>query len=268
MTDTTSRGRLIVVGDSFSVEPYQGHDTTVTWARQVAQQLNLRLWNLSQYGVSQDWCFEQLRMGFIAEQQPITAEDRIIVMLTHPNRYWFFQDLPHLSNSLIIDVGQYLNRQQATAVHSYFEHIQRPQLDTLQMVMRLGWLAHQIDLLNLPPPLMIKCFDMDVRETAAYPQFTWAQGDLFQVQLAEFAAACGDPLTYFGGTDLRYNHLCLVNHQVLALKLINWFQHGTAVNLAEDFHRDLIQPHSQRDAKFCSEQFEDYKVQLPPLGSR
>ena len=106
----TTTPRLIMIGDSFSVEPMESTDTTITWPRQVAADLGLKLMPLSQHGVSQDWCFHQLRAGFHSVNQ-ITAEDRIVICLTHPNRYWFVQDEPNLSNMHIIGMEQYVSKE-------------------------------------------------------------------------------------------------------------------------------------------------------------
>ena len=200
-----TQSRLIMVGDSFSVEPMEAEDTTQTWPRMAADRMGLSLWNLSQHGVAQDWCFQQLRAGFHSENA-ITAQDRIIVVLTHPNRFWFLEKYPNLSNSHIIGMENHVSKEQNRAIQGFLQHIQRPELDTLHMVFRLGWLAGYVARLQLAPPLIIRAFGMNVQEAETHAGMSWATGTLFDIQANEFQ----DPETtthdYFRGVDCRYNH--------------------------------------------------------------
>lgn len=250
----TTRPRLIVVGDSFSVEPAHIEDATLTWARQVAQQLDFQLMNFSQHGVAQDWCFQQLRAGFHAEDA-ITAEDRIIVCLTHPNRFWFLQDQPTLSNSHIIGLDQYISKDQNRAIQGFMQHIQRPELDTLQMVMRLGWLAACVSRLALAKPLMIRGFAMNVQEAEQYPELSWAQGTLFDMQADEFWDNKTHTHEYFRGLDCRYNHMTLSNHQLLSDKIVDHFKNHSSLDLTQGFIKGNIEPQSKQDLEFCSREF-------------
>ena len=255
----TTTPRLIVIGDSFSVEPMESTDHTVTWPRQVAADLGLKFMPLSQHGVSQDWCFQQLRTGFHAKDR-ITAEDRIIICLTHSNRYWFVQDEPNLSNMHIIGMDQYVSKEKNKAIQGFMQHIQRPQLDTLHMIMRLGWLTSYITRLGLPKPLILRCFDIDVSEAQHHQEIAWATGTLFDIQTQEFAETGTQSDQYFRGIDCRYNHITLSNHHILAKKIVDFFQQGLTVDLAEGFAQGLILRDSWRDTDFCAREFNQYRI--------
>lgn len=251
--------RLIIVGDSFSVAPMEAEDATETWPQQAADRLGLELWNLSQHGVAQDWCFQQLRAGFHA-LDGITDQDRIIVVLTHPNRFWFLEKYPNLSNSHILGIDKYVSKEQNRAIQGFMQHIQRPQLDTLQMVMRLGWLAGQVARLKLPPPLMIRAFGMNVQEAAAYPEMYWSQGTLFDIQTDEFQNPETTTHDYFRGVDCRYNHLSLRNHKIMADKVVDYFKNNVPLDLSTGFHKGFIEPKSKLDPEFCAEEFNCYRL--------
>lgn len=258
--------RLIVVGDSFTVDPMETQDTTMTWLRQTAERMGMTLWNFSQHGVAQDWCFQQLRPGFSSAEDAITAEDRIIVVLTHPNRFWFFQDKPNLSNSHIMSMEQHVSKDQNRAVEGFFRHIQRPELDTLQMIMRLGWLAGHVSRLGLAKPLVIRAFGMNVQEAELYPELAWAEGTLFDIQVDE----CWNNLEligkYFKGVDCRYNHMSLRNHKVLADKIVDYFENNSPLNLTTGFHKEFIQANSIQDPEFCSQELNLYRLKDMQCG--
>jgi len=255
-----TKPRLIVVGDSFSVEPMEKEDSTPTWPRRVAKQLGLELMNLSQHGVAQDWCFQQLRAGFHAKDA-ITDQDRIIVVLTHPNRFWFLQDQPNLSNSHIIGMKQYVSKEQDRAIQGFLNYIQRPELDTLHMVMRLGWLAGYVSRLGLPKPLMIRAFGMNVQEAETHSELDWARGTLFDIQANEFVS--GDDTStheYFRGIDCRYNHLSLRNHHVITDKVVDYFENREPLDLTTGFHKGFIEKDSLTDPEFCDKEFNLYRI--------
>lgn len=255
----TMPARLIMIGDSFSVDPMESTDHTVIWPRQVAADLGLKYMPLSQHGVSQDWCFQQLRAGFHAEDA-ITAEDRIIICLTHPNRFWFVQDEPNLSNMHIIGMDQYVSKEKNKAIQGFMQHIQRPQLDTLHMMMRLGWLISYVTRLGLPRPLIMRCFDIDVSEAQHHKEIAWAKGFLFDIQHREFSEPGTQSDQYFRGVDCRYNHLTLSNHRILAKKIVDFFQQGITVDLTEGFVQGLVLKDSWRDTDFCTREFNQYRI--------
>jgi hypothetical protein len=252
--------RLILVGDSFSVDPMEQEDKTMTWARETAERLGLSLMNLSQHGVAQDWCFQQLRTGFHALDS-ITAQDRIIVVLTHPNRFWFLEKHPNLSNSHIIGMEQYVSKEQNRAIQGFFQHIQRPELDTLHMVMRLGWLAGHIVRLKFPQVLVIRAFGMNVQEAELYKELSWAQGTLFDIQADEFQILETTTYDYFRGVDCRYNHLSLRNHKIMANKVVDYFENNVPLDLSTGFHKGFIEPKSKLDPEFCAKEFNLYRLE-------
>jgi len=251
--------RLIIVGDSFSVAPMETQDTTLTWPQLAADRLGLELMNLSQHGVAQDWCFQQLRSGFNAEDA-ITAQDRIIVILTHPNRFWFLEEYPNLSNSHIIGLDKYVTKEQNRAIQGFMQHIQRPQLDTLQMIMRLGWLASYVITRSLPNPLMIRAFGMNIQEAEEYEVMSWARGTLFDIQANEFWSNTQSTHEYFKGVDCRYNHLSLRNHSIMADKVIDHFKNSSPLDLTTGFHKAFIQQNSLQDVDFCGQEFNSYRL--------
>ena len=114
--------------------------------------------NHSMIGVSQDWCFWKLSMHF----KELTADDQILVVLTHPGRFWFFDDKPQMTNPNIVNIDKELSKDQLDAVLKFMTHIQRPPLDIQQMSHRIGWLNSQIERYKLRPAHILSAFPLMV----------------------------------------------------------------------------------------------------------
>ena len=253
--------RLFVIGDSFTVAPPPG-DEAKTWIRLAAQQLARELGepvtvvNASIMGASQDWCWMQLHNWI--ETGAITERDFVIVALTHPGRYWYLDRLPELSNSNIIDLDRWCSPQEARAIEGFIRYIQRPRLDAINLVNRLGWLGYQVLKRGLRRPLLIKCFAQDLFQCESMDEFVISQGDLFQgIQYWEFENAEQQQNSdYWKGIDCRYNHLCLTNHSILAPRVADSLLNYTALDLTTGFVQGLLKPTSLDDREFCNRELD------------
>lgn len=248
--------RLYIFGDSFAA-PY---DNPQTWTEQLAQQLGLDIVNHARSGTSQDYAWAVLQ-HYIPE---FTPEDRVVIVLTHPSRRWYFQNKPQLSNINIIDLDQHLTRDESRAVELYIKHIQRPQTDTLDVSLRLGWLSWQIHQRGLAQPVIIKAFEQDIIDPLSVESMLVAEGSLYDVDLAEFAPGItADQVNGFWlGHDARYNHLCLTNHQIMADKLAESIRTGVAADLTRGFRRQLLADSVWNDPNFVSREFNPKNAEL------
>ena len=89
-----------MVGDSFAAAPKMG-DEYRPWYIQTTEKLQMNCENHAMIGVSQDWCFWKLSIHL----KELTAEDQILVVLTHPGRFWFFDDKPQMTNPNIVSIS-------------------------------------------------------------------------------------------------------------------------------------------------------------------
>ena len=149
--------RIFMVGDSFAAAPKQG-DEYRPWYIQTAEKLQMNCENHAMIGVSQDWCFWKLSIHL----KELTAEDQILVVLTHPGRFWFFDDKPQMTNPNIVNIDKELSKDQLDAVLKFMTHIQRPPLDTQQMAHRIGWLDAQIQRYKLKPAHILCAFPLTI----------------------------------------------------------------------------------------------------------
>lgn len=253
--------RLFIVGDSFSVPPKPEDKSKKSWTHLVQSALSNHLGheveyiNCSLMGSSQEWAWKFLQMWL---DNDATAEDYIVVCLTHPSRVWFFEDNPALTNANIIDLDQHVDKEQARAVELYLKHIQRPEIDIQNVNNRMAYVAYQVLKQSLKKPLFIKCFRQDLAQSVDWPEIAVANGILMDdVQYWEFADVDADrDATYWHGLDCRYNHLCLSNHVVLADKIADYFINDQPVDLTQGFHRGLLKADSLTDLDFCRKELD------------
>lgn len=236
--------KLWVFGDSFSSSSTHNANTRV-WTRALKEKLCAEeLMNVSLSGASQDWIIRQ----FLGATSQISSNDYVVVLFTHPNRFWFVEDRPDLTNPAILDFNQQLDPITAKAAESYFAYIQRPELDLQFTFYRALTVSHECQRLGLGRPLMIKCFPQEVSIAEKFDSLVWANGSLSEVQFNEYQNL--DQVleeiqhtgkdSIFDGTDCRYNHLCLVNHDRLVNKLADYFLNGTPVDLTQGFETKLL----------------------------
>ncbi len=275
---------LYIFGDSFTVPPEQivgdsqgglwasPGDTwssgkpkpkTQTWINRTAGHLstlheNLDVINYSQYGVAQDFCWYHL----LNAMDKIQPDDYVIVAVTHPNRFWYIQDQPNLSNHHILNFQKYITEDQALAVQLFMQYIQRPELDTLHQIYRMKTLAYEVVKRGLRRPLMLNCFFSDISAVDQIPELMWARGNLFNVQAQEYSSGEDETTEYFEGIDCRYNHMCMSNHEIMAAKVIAAFTQDQPVDLDQGFHTDLLKKDSLQDEAFCRQELDWDKLQL------
>lgn len=238
--------KLFVVGDSFVAPPNDNHPRV--WPQQVADRLGCDLENWAEVGTAQDWSWQILQYWF--DRGDITADDYLIVALTHPNRFWYLQDNPKLTNPDIIDMERWCSPEQRRAIEYFLRYIQRPALDIIHINNRLGYLAYQIGRLGLRRPLMLKCFDFDISQAESFWELNWTNGIMMNdVQRLEFDPVDLDEniTAFWHGIDARYNHLCLSNHDIMADKVAEALTSNTTLDLTSGFIQGLLKPGSLDD---------------------
>jgi hypothetical protein len=253
---------LWIVGDSFS-QPRKTFDRPLIWPEITAALLShdlgvrVELVNESWMGVSQDYCWMYLQRWL--HDGRISPEDYVIVVMTHPNRYWYIDEKPDLSNGhYTIDLDDHVTAEQSQAIRLYMKEIQRPRLDTIQQLNRLGWLANAVTQWGIRRPLVIKAFEFDLYGGENYGNLNVAQGNLYDLQNREFIEATRTSNTttdYFAGFDPRYNHFTLSNHKILAALITEALKSDAQLDLTQpEFIENIFDSDTMSDAKFCAEE--------------
>ena len=258
---------LWIFGDSWSA--LSTTDPASVWTRQLAHKLaisigqEITLRNHSLIGSAQDWAV----LEYYKVLDEIKPEDYVIFILTSPARYWYFEDIPSASNWNILDFDTVVGKDRANAVEQYIKYIQRPQMDELATHGRIAGIAYETYRRELRRPLLVKGFVQEFGPSSTYKHLNIAEGVLASIQHSEYQntelvekmAARGQP-GYFKGSDCRYNHLCLSNHDILADKLLDGLINDTSPDLSSGFYTDLIAPDWQRDEEFCQNELNPLMV--------
>jgi len=262
-------GRFIVVGDSFCVLP----NTAVNcWLQQAAHQLGRPLQVEALMGVSQDWQWWQL----MRLMPTLTPLDRVLVVQTHCERVWFVEDQPEYTHAQVSDLPQQIGEARAEAVRQYILHIQRPQLDLQHQSQRLGWLSAQVHQRNLHPVWVLPAFPLawtlhGVRAPDAaweeyclrgYPHLHLTEQNLMEsVQRPEYAVGLTTNDVMMG-VDVRYNHMCLHNHKILAEKVVQAIQQNKPIDLESDqWLTGVLHANIFKNQEFCDAQLDPQALQ-------
>ena len=258
----SDKPRLWIFGDSWSaLDPKNINNRT--WMCQVSTRISehlgvdIELINSSLVGSSQDW----LLNAYLKVADHIAPNDYVVLVLTSPERYWYFEDLPSFSNINILDAEKQVSRDRISAVEGFVKHIQRPHLDLLQGTSRLALIAYTTRLRGLRRPLVVPGFDQILVHLTDWPDLNVCNGYLSTIQYEEYRQlnqvaklVAERDVSYFNGYDCRYNHLCLTNHDILADKISQALITDTVVDLTTGFDQDLIDKEWYDDVEFCNSQ--------------
>ena len=258
--------KLYIVGDSFS-SPNQKGDPYHPWYIQLGQLLRIDVVNKSMIGVSQDWCWWKL-----AQDLPnMTAEDQILIVMTHPGRYWYFDDKPQMTNPNIVNIDSELSPDQLQAVQGYMTQIQRPPLDIQQMSHRLGWLQAQCQQYRLKPAQILCAFPLYIK--SPYPMeehINWetyshvkiSKGDLLtHVEQPEVVKGLSE-YDLWQGWDCRYNHMIKSNHTLLAETVANAITDQTPIDLlTPNWTTGVLDNNTISDSEFIEKELDSSSVE-------
>lgn len=243
---------LWITGDSFS-EIKNDDVNHNTWPIALAKTLGYDLYNESLAGTAQDWAFLIIKKY----KSQITPNDQIIVALTHPSRFWFFEDLPDVSNSSIVNFEEIVNdNDRVAAARYYIRYLQRLNLDCQMLDHRLGWLNNLVLINNWKPPLIILGFNQLIDEQE-YPNLMFSRGSLFDVSKQEEGAGVENR-----GWDPRYNHMCISNHAILVEKIVNTLNTGTVLNLTTGFLQNIFNSDLLADSEHAAQELSIERLNL------
>lgn len=224
--------KLWIFGDSFAYVP----DNTPPhiWQLRLSEQFD-SLEICAGPGTSFDWIWAEL----YKYQDEIKPTDQVVVVLTEPSRHWFFKDIPGLTHAKILNLDEYVDKEQATALEYYLRYIQRDDLDNLNVMYKLGWLSQIVNRKRWNKPILLSGFSRPTYNPSQFPNLIGCTGNLTLASVEEVINQ--DKYTeFFHARDFRYNHLCLDNHKVLADKVIMAIATGAPINLTTGFAKNIL----------------------------
>lgn len=233
--------KVYIVGDSFS-SSHWASSTDVSensWHKLLGKQLDAEVVNNSLIGSSQDYAWAHLHLC----QPRITADDYVVVCLTHPARFWFFENFPMISTIDQIENYEHMYGADPTSIaaRNFIKYFQRKSLDTLWLKNRLGWLANTAYTNGWRKPLIIYSMQIDDLDESHYPDLSFSKGYLHDhISLPELPPGA-DYETFVRPYDPRYNHMCLSNHAILSEKIYKSLTTNITLDLTtDDFKKDIF----------------------------
>ena len=264
---------LFIVGDSFSWF-YNGKAQWPLWTDQVGSYFKTNVVNASLNGCSQDWQWDQIK-SFV--DNDINNEDRLVVVLTSPMRFWLIENMPQISNparatnlETVIE-----NSDLRYSIKSFLGNIWRPELALKHQRQRLSEISYWVSQRSLARPLIIPAFYNPI-DPEEWPHLNIANGNLYDdLQLKEFDSPNeSDILDLWKGIECRHNHLCKSNHRVLAEAVSRALETDQTLDLISlEVHKGLITEDNHRSRQFAEqeldlEQFDSMIRETRPLFNR
>jgi len=247
---------LYVYGCSFAWSP----DDDNAWPRKLAKHYNLELVNkgFPGYGILQT--FEAWKLL----EKDMKPGDMNIVCLSSPDRTYFFPeapffsqlahaDAPNILDQLTDNVATKIKKSKSSYVN-YYVDLHQPQHFLWLVECWLRWLD-------------VKSKDLGVKTIVipAFPELLPAlEGNfenllIFKKSLMDISEEeYGDPKygrVFNGPYDLRANHLCISNHNVLVAKVIESLELGYVKESTVDWHSGLIKSKNILDENWRKKEF-------------
>lgn len=220
--------RLWVFGDSFAEE----NSSLSQWHWIVAQKLNMRNVNTALAGTSIDWVYHRWNKS----HKKFLPDDLVIIVLTDPTRRWMFKDHPQTTFVSSIEYNKSLDPDRKKAFLNYYRYLYDGFLEEVHLTY---WL---LSVSQSPCPVLIlpAFFDtMEILKKVEYEssKIGIARGYLHQISINEHVENLRSREIEHDG---RYNHITIPNHQILAQKIIDWYQDKQPVDLETGFLENLI----------------------------
>lgn len=253
--------RLYIVGDSFTAAEKQGRDQEKTWWFRLAQKLGCNgFTNFSMIGSAQEYAWYMLQV----QLDQIQPDDYLLIVATHPARRWWVTDDPTLGKVEFLREASHIDDNIAKAASLWERYVQRPQLDSIATLQRIGWLSAIAEKRQWRKPLLIFGFDQMIPGYDEFDNIRFSKGSLTE-NIATPEIPGGHTNNAYNsliqGTDPRYNHLCMRNHDTLLDKVYDTFVNDKELDLTTGFDLGILTAESLEDKEFIDRELDAVKVE-------
>ena len=206
-------------------------------------------------GTGVDWAYDEFRKY----QEQMKPGDYLIFVVTHPNRFWLFEDRPELSNVYMLYEGLGLSQGQMNALEGFKKYIDREErgvrfLDIVQSAMNFHATAMQLQYVLIPafPQSGHALFNPWFRVTGSLVESSvfdhCKHNNPSKKELLKAMEVNGNYITNSdGGRDHRVQHLSWKNHEVLAKKIAHSFMTREPLELDKGFYPNVIENQNDWD---------------------
>ena len=270
-THMSTKGKLYIVGDSFT-EPPRKEDNYQPWFSRLGTEMNLEVVNCSGMGTSQDFALQQLS----GVMHHMTKDDKILWLLTHAARFWFFDNRPRLTNANIMNIDEEMTKDEEVAVRQFMLQIQRPPLDLLWQDTRLGWLSAHAKRIGMQAPQIVQGFPRVIPQDREMFDIFFSHEQLDNLRISKgdllnhveapemigFKSGEGYESAVWQGYDCRYNHLVKSNHDILLERMITAYDKDLPVDLlTPGWTTAVIDEETIKDPVFIEKELDSWSVQ-------
>jgi hypothetical protein len=248
--------KLYVFGCSFSWTTYEPR----AWPYQLAKHFNLTLENkgFPGYGIFQT--FESWKLL----EKDMKPGDMNVVCLSHPDRTYFFPDAPfysqlgHAESHTILDlvpkdISEKIKKVNSTYIN-YFLHLHRQEHPLWLVECWLRWLDTKSKELGTKTIVIPAFKELLPVLDGNFENLLILKKSLNDVSQSEYADSKYKKL-FDGQYDLRSNHLCISNHNILITKMIEALDLGYFNNPEDDWHAGIINEINVKDTQWQSKEF-------------
>lgn len=223
---------LWIYGDSFA----EDHKESWQWMHLLSKSFDIKHIEISaQAGVANDWISTQIREQY----QQWQSGDRVLIVITQPNRQWWFEDRPEMGNIGLMwghpwaRMMHMTDQHRVDAVGYYLNYLQRDSIDYLRCEQMIAWIR-QLSAQKSVTLTVIPAFEMPVDLSE------WCLGNLTDVCNWEFVDEKSRVQHYASIKDSRLNHLSAENHQWFCDRISRHWQSGTPIDLLTGSLRNVI----------------------------
>lgn len=252
---------LYIVGDSFTAAEKQGRDQEKTWWYRLGQKLDCDgLMNWSMIGSAQEYAWYMLQL----QLDQIQPDDYVLIVATHPSRRWWVTDDPTLGKIEMLKESEDVDENILKAAILWERYIQRPQLDSIAVLQRFGWLSAIASKRKWRKPLIIFGFDQLVPGYDEFDNIRFSKGSLTENISSQEVPGGHSNDSYnklLKGLDPRYNHLCLRNHDILLDKVYNTLKNDKELDLTTGFDLGILTEETLKDEEFISKELDPVRIE-------
>jgi hypothetical protein len=215
--------------------------------------------NNSIEGCCQDWQMDmfdkQIKLG------NLTKHDQLIFVLTSEHRFWYFENAPYLSNLSNYRYEAWRrfvpDKSKWDAGQNFASKIWRDEQAHRLQRHRLGEISYRCLALGLRKPIIIPAFINSIN-AQEWPHLNIAHGclteDVQALELKKTFNVTEVMRDLWKGMECRFNHLCKINHEILATAVIESIETDRRLDLVDaGFHKEIITLDNYNDLKFARE---------------
>lgn len=216
--------KLWIFGDSYAAD----YNVKDSWFNILGEMLNCEVINRGLPGVDNTWIANQFQENI----EHMSSDDHVITMLTDPQRFWLFENIPNLSNWYSIGkhfwktAEEVVSKEEFDAAKKYTRHLWNEKLAvTIYKMAQYYVMSH-------PNSKVIQNFF----------EIDGVIGSMIDISRNEHVGnTVEEKFANAQPVDDRPNHMSLPNHKIFAEKMYYWINNpDTILDLTTGFEENFL----------------------------